>query len=222
MLLTVFDRTHRKIVLCRQLFYFSLEILLKKTIVISGPSGSGKTTIVKRVAGRFDVLASAVSATTRKKRPDETHGREYYFLSREDFLKKMKCGDFVEWEEVYEGYFYGTLSSELDRIWDIGKIPLFEIDVAGGKTLKQQFGKNLLSIFIIPGDQADLQKTLKERIENRKSGEDKKDLTKRLEKAQWEVSEGLTHYDYVISNYNRALDEAVMEVETTILDFLAT
>ncbi|MFC2125918.1 guanylate kinase, partial [Bacteroidota bacterium] len=150
-----------------------------KAIVFSAPSGSGKTTIVQSLLLRIPVLSFSISATSRKKRDNETNGMDYYFLSEYDFRKKIDYGEFVEWEEVYDGCYYGTLKTEVDRIWKQGKVVVFDVDVKGGLNLKKYFGQDALAIFIRVKDTD----TLKERLKNRKT-ETHETLNRRLDKAE--------------------------------------
>ena len=119
----------------------------KKVIIFSAPSGSGKTTIIKRLLSYFPEFEFSISATSRKPRAGETDGHDYYFLSKESFEEKVNNNQFLEWEEVYAGTRYGTLKSEIDRIWGNGKIVVFDVDVLGGMRLKEYFGSKALSIF---------------------------------------------------------------------------
>ena len=126
---------------------------LPKTILFTAPSGAGKTTVVKYLLGKYsEKLAFSISATTRRKRRNEVDGKDYYFLSREKFMEKVDAGEFIEWEEVYPGQFYGTLKSEVDRLWQLGKIVIFDVDVKGATTIKQYFGKKCLAVFVSPPD----------------------------------------------------------------------
>lgn len=122
----------------------------EKMMVFTAPSGSGKTTIVRHLLKRFDRLAFSVSATTRDKRDHETDGKDYYFLSVESFREKIARGLFVEWEEVYPGRYYGTLKSEVDRIWEEGKFVLFDVDVLGASNIKRIYGEKCLAVFVKP------------------------------------------------------------------------
>jgi len=121
-----------------------------KLLIFSAPSGAGKTTIVKYLCEQIPDIQFSVSATTREKRPNEIEGKDYYFLSQEEFLHRIAKKQFVEFEEVYSGTFYGTLRSEIERIWDSGKHVIFDLDVQGGMRLKKKFGENALSIFVKP------------------------------------------------------------------------
>src|SRR6185436_17177701 len=118
-----------------------------KLILFCGPSGSGKTTIVHHLLNKYPQLSFSVSATTRPKRMNEIHGKDYYFISPEDFKKKISDDEFVEWEEVYSNIYYGTLKSEVERIWKENKVVTFDIDVEGGLSIKQIYHDNLLDVF---------------------------------------------------------------------------
>jgi guanylate kinase len=122
----------------------------ERMMVFTAPSGSGKTTIVRHLLRRFDQLSFSVSATTRNKRDHETDGKDYYFLSVEEFQQKITEDQFVEWEEVYPGRYYGTLKSEVDRIWKEGKFVLFDVDVLGANSIKKIYGDKCLAVFVKP------------------------------------------------------------------------
>ena len=131
-----------------------------KMVIISAPSGAGKSTMIRHLLEKGVKLEFSVSATTRKPRVNEKNGVEYYFLSVAEFKKKIAKGDFVEWEEVYKNQYYGTLKSEIDRIWAKGNHVLFDVDVKGGINLKKIFGHNAISIFIMPPSVNELEKRL--------------------------------------------------------------
>ncbi|HET6542429.1 MAG TPA: guanylate kinase [Chryseolinea sp.] len=155
-----------------------------KAIIFSAPSGSGKTTIVRHLLEKNPDLGFSISASTRDKRGrTEAHGKDYYFLTPEEFKKKIDSNEFVEWEEVYEGNFYGTLKSEIDRIWKNGKNVIFDVDVKGGINLKNYFGDKALAIFVkVPSI-----KVLKERLHDRGT-ESEESLSRRLFKANFEMT----------------------------------
>jgi guanylate kinase len=155
-----------------------------KAIIFSAPSGSGKTTIVRHLLEKNPDLGFSISASTRDKRGrTEAHGKDYYFLTPEEFKKKIDNNEFVEWEEVYEGNFYGTLKSEIDRIWKNGKNVIFDVDVKGGINLKNYFGKKALAIFVkVPS-----MEVLKERLHDRGT-ESEESLSRRLFKANFEMT----------------------------------
>jgi guanylate kinase len=154
-----------------------------KLIVIAAPSGAGKTTVVKHILKHIPQLAFSISAATRAIRPNEVNGQDYYFMPVDDFKNKIAADDFVEWEMVYEGKYYGTLKSELQRIWNSGKHVIFDVDVVGGLNIKQKYPTETLSIFIKPPD---LQ-TLIHRLERRNT-ESKESLHERISKAEHELS----------------------------------
>ncbi len=166
-----------------------------KAIIFSAPSGSGKTTIVKHLLKTNTDLGFSISASTRDKRGrTEQHGKDYYFLSPIEFKKKIDNDEFVEWEEVYEGNFYGTLKSEIQRIWDEGKNVIFDVDVKGGMALKKYFGEKALAIFVkVPSLEI-----LEERLHDRGT-ETPESLSRRLFKAQFETT-FQDHFDYVLVN----------------------
>jgi guanylate kinase len=140
------------------------KILMKgKLIIISAPSGAGKSTIIRHLLDKGINLEFSISATTRAPRGRETDGCEYYFLSVNDFRERVRNGDFIEWEEVYKDHLYGTLKSEIDRIWSHGNHVLFDVDVKGGNNLKNIFGHEAISIFIMPPSIKELEKRLQHR-----------------------------------------------------------
>jgi guanylate kinase len=155
-----------------------------KAIIFSAPSGSGKTTIVRHLVEKNPDLGFSISASTRDKRGrTEAHGKDYYFLTPEEFKKKIDSNEFVEWEEVYEGNFYGTLKSEVERIWKNGKNVIFDVDVKGGINLKNYFGDKALAIFVkVPSLEV-----LKERLHDRGT-ESEESLSRRLFKANFEMT----------------------------------
>jgi guanylate kinase len=136
------------------------ESMNGKLVIISAPSGAGKTTIVKHLLDNGLNLSFSVSATTRAKRDNETDGEDYFFLSVQEFKKRIKNNEFVEWEEVYKDLLYGTLKSELERIWANGKNVIFDVDVKGGISLKNKFGTDAIAIFIMPPSVAELENRL--------------------------------------------------------------
>jgi len=165
-----------------------------KLIVISAPSGAGKTSIVHYLLKNMPELSFSISACSRAKRSTEVDGKDYYFLEGEEFKNKIKADAFLEWEEVYENQFYGTLKSELQRIWDNDKTVIFDVDVIGGLNIKKQYPKECLSVFIMPPS-VDV---LRERLSSRGS-ESKEMLEKRLSKAEEEISRN-QGFDSVILN----------------------
>lgn len=178
---------------------------MKKLIVISAPSGAGKTTITKRIlADNADKLTFSISATTRKKREGEKDGVDYYFLTKEEFLHKIKNNELIEYEEIF-GNFYGTLVSEIDRAFSQGKSLIFDIDVKGGISIRARFPEDSLLIFIAPPSL----EVLRERLTNRRT-ESAEVIEARLARAQMEM-EMKDVYDHVIINND--LDKATKEVE---------
>ncbi len=181
-----------------------------KLIVFSAPSGSGKTTIVRHLLKQEDLnLEFSISAATREARGEEVNGKDYYFMSIPEFKKHIKNEDFVEWEEVYRDNFYGTLKSEVERIWAKGKNVIFDIDVAGGLRIKSKFPKETLAVFVKPPSVDELKRRLKER-----STESDEKINMRIAKAHVELATA-PQFDAVIKNYDLevALDEAYQLVK---------
>lgn len=185
---------------------------MEKAIIITAPSGAGKTTLVKKLLQNRDDLAFSVSACTRQQRPGEIDGKDYYFLSEKEFRNKIKEHAFAEWEEVYEGMFYGTLLSEIERIWKENKAVIFDIDVKGALNLKEKLGNKALSVFIAPPNV----EVLKERLLGRGT-ENNETLQKRYGKALEEM-EYQSQMDTFIVNDN--LDVAFKELEQKVTNFL--
>ena len=183
-----------------------------KLIIFSAPSGAGKTTIVKHLLTKFPSLSFSISATTRESRGDEQHEKDYYFISKEAFLHKVAHQEFVEFEEVYNGTFYGTLRSEIQRIWNEGKHVIFDIDVEGGLRLKRKYEENALAIFVQPPSL----EVLKERLTGRGTDSESK-LRERFIKAEKEL-EYADKFDVVLKNYDLAI--ACAEAERLIQDFI--
>ena len=183
-----------------------------KLIVISAPSGAGKTSIVHYLLKELPNLCFSISATSRVKRDNEFDGKDYHFLGVEQFKQKIKEDAFLEWEEVYDNQYYGTLKSEIDRIWNIEKTVIFDVDVAGGINIKKQYPSECLSIFIMPPSI----KVLKDRLDNRGSESDES-LTKRLAKAEEEISQN-QEFDMVILNDD--LKTACAEIKEVIINFI--
>ncbi|MFH1297362.1 MAG: guanylate kinase [Bacteroidota bacterium] len=175
-----------------------------QAIIISAPSGAGKSTIVQHLLKQFHRLEFSVSACSRPKRGCEVDGREYRFLSVDAFREKIERDEFVEWEEVYPGSYYGTLKSELERIWGSGKVPVFDVDVVGGINLKTHFGDQALAIFVQPPSI----QTLEERLRNRGT-DSEESLKKRLAKAGKEMASALAFDRSVVNdNLTKATGEA--------------
>ncbi|HYW94229.1 MAG TPA: guanylate kinase [Bacteroidales bacterium] len=185
-----------------------------RLLIFSAPSGSGKTTIVKDLLQRLAGLEFSVSACSRARREGETDGKDYYFLSAQEFRKKIEEGEFVEWEEVYPDQYYGTLKSELKRIWDKGHHVVFDVDVVGGLNLKKKFGHRALAIFIKAPSLEELEKRLRAR-----STDDESSIRKRIDKASYEMKYA-PEFDRTIVNDN--LETACEEAEKAVRDFLAT
>ena len=184
-----------------------------KLIVISAPSGAGKTSIVHHLLKNMPELSFSVSACSREKRDNETHGKDYYFLGVEGFQNKIKEAAFLEWEQVYENQYYGTLKSEIERIWSEGKTVIFDVDVIGGLNIKKQYPKECLSLFIMPPS-VDV---LRERLSGRGSESEKK-LEMRLAKAEQEISKN-QEFDKVILNDDFGIAcEETMEVITNFIN----
>jgi guanylate kinase len=184
-----------------------------KLIVFSAPSGSGKTTIVRHLLGIPELnLEFSVSCTTREPRGEEVHGKDYYYISIEAFKKHIKAEDFVEWEEVYRDNFYGTLKSEVERIWALGKNVIFDIDVAGGLRIKKKFPNETLAVFVKPPSVDELKRRLKER-----STESDDKINMRIAKAHVELATA-PQFDKIIKNYD--LDTAKQEAVELVRDFI--
>jgi guanylate kinase len=184
-----------------------------KLIVFSAPSGSGKTTIVRHLLGIEKLnLAFSISATSREKRGDEENKKDYYFLSSSEFKQKIKSEEFLEWEEVYRDNFYGTLKSEVERLWAKGKHVIFDIDVSGGLRIKRKFPEQTLAVFVKPPSIDELKIRLKKR---KTESEDK--INMRVAKASAELATAPL-FDIIIEN--RELDVALAEAETLVSNFL--
>jgi len=167
----------------------------RRSVIFSAPSGAGKTTIVRHLLGLPELnLAFSVSATTRALRGIEVHGHDYYFLSQSEFQKHIENDDLVEWEEVYPGKFYGTLKSELERLWEQGKTVVFDVDVVGGSNLKNVLGEEALAIFIQPPSLD----VLRSRLEGRGT-ETQERIEERMAKASWEMEQKV-HFDRILIN----------------------
>ena len=179
-----------------------------KLFIFSAPSGSGKTTVVRHLLNKLPDLEFSISATSRPPRPNEKQGVDYFFLSPEEFKDKISNNEFLEWEEVYNGTYYGTLKSEIDRIRDSGKHIIFDVDVVGGVNIKKHYGNEAMAIFIKPPSLEELGKRLQFR-----STETPETLRKRLEKAEWELN--FSHeFDTILVNDN--LNVALKEAEEIV------
>lgn len=185
-----------------------------KIIILSAPSGTGKSTIISRIIDNQELrLGFSISATSRAPRGEEQDGREYYFISNEDFHRRAERGDFVEWEEVYAGTHYGTLASEVERVTGAGRNLIMDIDVKGGINVKNRYGARALSIFIMPPDV----ETLSRRLHARATDSEEV-IERRLAKAEYEMSFS-PQYDLTVVNDDLAT--AVEQVRRAILDFIS-
>jgi guanylate kinase len=183
-----------------------------KLIIFCAPSGSGKSTIVQHLVKCDLDLAFSISATSRLPRAGEVDGKEYHFISPDLFREKIGANEFVEWEEVYTDQFYGTLRSEVERIWESGNHALFDIDVEGGMNLKQNYGDNALSVFVQPPSLEELEKRLRAR-----GTDDETSLQKRIGKAEYELAFA-PRFDYIL--VNDSLETALLEAEKLVGDFV--
>ena len=183
-----------------------------KALIFCAPSGAGKTTIVKHLLSYRNDLKFSISATTRSPRPYEIDGVDYYFLSKENFIEKVESGEILEWQEGYKGSFYGTLKSEVERIWREGNHVIFDVEVLGGKNLKREFGDRAMSVFIKVND-IDV---LIERLEKRNT-ESSESLQKRVDRAVMEMKEEV-NFDEVMINHD--LNEALRSAEELTDNFL--
>lgn len=183
-----------------------------KLIIFSAPSGAGKTTIVRHLLKKNLNLEFSVSATSRAPRHNETHGKDYYFLSAEEFKKKITNGEFLEWEEVYKGVYYGSLKSEVERIRNHGKNVIFDVDVVGGLDIKKIYGDEARAIFVQPPSVDELLS----RLQNR-STETEEKIQMRIAKAEQELSFA-RKFDVIITNND--LTQACKEAEIVIREFL--
>ena len=179
-----------------------------KLIIFSAPSGSGKTTIVRQLLEVFPQFEFSISATSRAPRGQEQNGIDYFFLTQEEFRRRVAAGEFVEWEEVYNGTCYGTLRSEMERIWQKGNTIIFDVDVMGGINLKSLFKDDACSIFIMPPSVEELERRLRGR------GTDAEEvIRKRIDKAEFELSKS-SQFDYTVINDD--LDDCVRTVQAII------
>ncbi len=183
-----------------------------KILIITAPSGAGKTSITRHLLHTFPLLAFSISAATREQRGHETHGKDYYFIKPFEFQQKIQQDEFVEWEMVYEGKYYGTLKSELIRIWNNQQIPVLDIDVKGAIHVQQQYPKSSLSIFIEPPSVEELKRRLQSR-----GTETAETLQDRVNKASYEIS-FKHHFDKIIVNDN--LENACKMAEKTVREYI--
>ncbi len=185
-----------------------------KLLVFSAPSGSGKTTIVRHLLAQEDLnLEFSISCATREPRGQEVDGKDYYFISWEEFKKHIKAEEFVEWEEVYTNNYYGTLKSEVERIWAKGKNVIFDIDVSGGLRIKSKFPQETLAVFVKPPSVDELKRRLKQR-----STESDEKINMRIAKAHVELATA-PQFDKIIKNYD--LDVAKAEAYELVKSFIS-
>lgn len=190
-----------------------MEKFQGKLIVFSAPSGSGKTTIVRHLLGKEELnLAFSISATSRAPRGEEVDQKDYYFISLKEFKEKIKSEAFLEWEEVYRDNFYGTLKTEVERIWAQGKHVIFDIDVVGGLRIKRKFPEETLAVFVKPPSVDELKRRLKKR-----KTEDEDKINMRVAKASVEMATA-PQFDVIIKNTD--LDVALEEAEQLVSDFV--
>ncbi len=183
-----------------------------KAVIFSAPSGAGKTTIVRHLLSLDFDFEFSISATTRLLRGNETNGKDYHFLSVPDFKNKIAADDFIEWEEVYPDHLYGTLKSEINRIWSNGKHVIFDVDVDGGINLKKHFKEAALAIFVQPPSLV----VLEERLRSRQT-ETETNIRQRVEKANTELTMA-KHYDHILTNH--ILEDTLEEAELVVGNFL--
>ena len=183
-----------------------------KILIFSSPSGAGKTTIVHHLLKTFPSLAFSVSATTRPQRPHETDGKDYYFLTPELFRKKIEEAAFVEWEEVYENTYYGTLKSEVERLLDEGRDVVFDVDVKGALNIKRQFGRQALAVFVMPPSVEELERRLHHR-----STDPEESIRERVAKAKIEMSYA-DKFDVIL--VNDVLEETLKKAEKIVKGFI--
>ena len=185
---------------------------MKKVVIFSAPSGSGKSTIVNYLLSKDLGLEFSISATCRAPRGEEEHGKEYYFFSTEEFKRKIAEDGFLEWEQVYPGCFYGTLKSELERIWAKGHTVVFDVDVVGGVNIKEFFGDQALAVFV----QAPSVEALRQRLISRGTDSAEK-IEERVAKAEYEMTFA-DKFDIVV--VNDKLEDALVQAEKAVRDFL--
>lgn len=183
-----------------------------KVLIISAPSGAGKSTLISYLLSKFPTLEFSISATSRAPRGKEIDGKDYYFISNDEFSKRVANGEFLEWEEVYRGRCYGTLRSEIERIWKDGNVVVFDVDVVGGTTIKKLFPDNSLSVFINPPSVEHLRNRLISR-----GTDSEQEIARRVEKAEQEL-QYKGEFDVVI--INDELQKAQQEIETVVRNFI--
>jgi len=184
----------------------------KKLVAFCGPSGAGKSTIANKVINTLPYFELSISATTREPRQGEEHGKHYYFIGRDEFETKISAGAFLEYEQVYEGLYYGTLYAELDRIWQSGRYPFLDLDVKGAANLKDKYGDDGFFVFIHPGSIDTLAQRLRKR-----GTEDERSLEKRMRRASFEL-EYADQFDFVL--YNDNLEKAETEIIEQVKAFM--
>jgi guanylate kinase len=187
-------------------------VQLGKSIIVSAPSGAGKTTIVRKLMEQLPSLAFSISACSRNARPNEVDGKDYYFLGLEGFKSAIEQQEFIEWEEVYQDHYYGTLKKEVQRLWNEGKVVIFDVDVVGGMNLKKLFQEKALSIFIEPPSL----EVLEQRLRSRET-ESEERITLRLKKAGWEIAQSKA---FDVSIKNEDLATAVAEAMLAVSSFI--
>jgi guanylate kinase len=192
----------------------SNPLRLGKSIIVSAPSGAGKTTIVHRLMTEIPALAFSISACSRSARPMEQEGKDYYFLGVDGFKKAIENHEFIEWEEVYTDHYYGTLRQEVQRLWDEGKVIIFDVDVVGGLNLKALFKEHALSVFIKPPSVEILEKRLRAR-----ETESEERIALRIKKSAWELSQAES-FDVCILNDD--LEKAVSDAKTQVTRFISS
>jgi len=192
----------------------SKPLRLGKSIIVSAPSGAGKTTIVHRLMTEIPALAFSISACSRSARPMDQEGKDYYFLGVEGFKKAIENQEFIEWEEVYTDHYYGTLRREVQRLWDEGKVIIFDVDVVGGLNLKALFKEHALSVFIKPPSVEILEKRLRAR-----ETESEERIALRIKKSAWELSQAES-FDVCILNDD--LEKAVSDAKIQVKRFISS
>ncbi len=191
---------------------FTLPKYMNKLLIFTAPSGAGKTTIVRHLLQKYEQLAFSVSATTRPKREQEEHGKDYYFLDQKDFENRIAENAFLEWEEVYNGCYYGTLREEVQRLWSLGKCVVFDIDVAGASNIKQIYPEETRAVFVAPPSF----EQLVQRLQDRRT-ETEESFVQRIQKAKEEL---LFKDSFDLVLVNDVLEESLQEAEQLVEKFL--